>query len=169
MRYTKFSLLLLTILACLFLATPVATAQEQSDFGGNKASDYQPPTGNPQSNPPSALQPTNTAVQPVTPLSQQGLTQSGGLPVSTASEKGATSTGAERGTRKIKSAMPTWIIGGLLTVAAVAYILFKPDEKSQTAAAGSPKAGKVSSVTRLSAAKKPVKKTTRRKRNADKK
>lgn len=130
----------LLIFACLSVIGLMPTrvfALDQS-YGGNNSSDYQPPTGNPQTNLPTSLQPTNIGLQPVTSLNQQGLLQSGGLSVLTAPDKGATSTASEPVIKKPRSSLPIWIVGSLLTLAAVVYILFKPDKVPEEPAVPQP-------------------------------
>jgi hypothetical protein len=168
----RIKVLLVTVsLGAFGLLPSTVFALEQPTFGGNNSSDYQPPTGNPQTNIPAPLQPTNTTLQPVaTVLNQQALIQSGGLSVLTAPDKGASSTAAEPKTAKAKSALPTWIVGGILTLAAVAYILYKPDNNVQTAAVATPAQVKEVEIatTKTKTVKKPAKKTSRKKRKATK-
>lgn len=165
----RIKLLIVSISLGLVGLLPIRVlALDEPSFGGNNSSDYQPPTGNPQTNPATNLQPTNTLLQPVvTTLNQQSLVQSGGLLVLTAPDRGATSTAAEPLiSKKQTSAVPTWIIGGLLTLAAIAYVIFKPDTqtKPSTLAAVPAKPKKVIATPKPKITKKPVKKTTRKKR-----
>jgi hypothetical protein len=130
----RLTTLLLGVVISLLWLTPITTlALGQPEFGGNNSTDYQPPTGNPQTNLPGSLQPTNATLQPVTTINQQALIQSGGLTVLTAPDKGATSTVSQPNIlNKHSNVLITWIIGGLLTIVAVVYILSRPDTKPQT-------------------------------------
>ena len=134
----RFITCLCGVLAILLWLAPVASfALDQPNFGGNNSSDYQPPTGNPQGTVPGSLQTTNSALQPVPTLNQQALVQSGGLSVLTAPDKGATSTARDVTTNgDSKAALITWIIGGILTFLAVAYVLFKSDKVPVSVGAG---------------------------------
>lgn len=179
MRRLKIFAVVLLGLICAPLITLSVSAQEAPAFGGNNASDYQPPTGNPQNDIATGLQTNNTPLQPVPGLGQQGLLRIQDLKVSAATSNGADSTASSSPpASKPKSALPTMIIGGILTFAAVMYVLFKPDEKLETKA----EAVKISNSPRptlkqvkaeskavpVKPKAKPVgsKKTTRKKRKA---
>jgi len=159
----KFKLLAFVTLSLVLLGPGAVWALEQPSFGGNNASDYQPPTGNPQTNNPTSLQPTNTSLQPVTLLNQQTLVQSGALSVLTAPDKGANSTAAEAVVKKHRSTLPTWIIGGLLTLGAVGYILYKPDRSPDTVTAEAV-IEQPQKISKPKTTKKPAKKSNKKKK-----
>lgn len=129
MRKLYIFLVTLTSLTIVSLAPLNGFALENPEFGGNNAAEYQPPTGNPQNNTITGLQPNNnTGLQPApSGINPQNLIQRGGLEVLTSTAKGATSTARDKAAAKSHSALPTWIAGGLLTLIAVVYVVFKPD------------------------------------------
>lgn len=103
-----------------------ASAQTNNLFSGNKSSDYQPPTGNPQSNVATGIQTNNTSLQPTntqSSVTQQNLPTISGLQVVTIHQKGAISTASEPN----KQASKFWLyfvldcIGFAILLAALSY------------------------------------------------
>ncbi len=148
----------------VWLAQPGAYALQQTEYGGNTSSDYQPLTRNPQGNTITGLQPTNSSdlQTPSAGINPQSLVLKGGLKVLTSPANGAGSTAPNQvPTPKPKSTLPIWIIGGLLSAVAFAYVLLKPDSKDTQ---------RVTVATKSVPADKPLtpknraKKTTRKKR-----
>ncbi len=170
MRNLKISLLVV-MSSCLVLLTPsAALALSKPEFGGNNSADYQPPTGNPQNNTTTSLQPiSKTSLQPVPAgINPQSLVQPGGLVVTTSTDKGASSTIAQPTVaKKSKSVIPIWIAGGVITLLAVIYVVRQTDTKEpapepvivETPVSKKPKKTKT----------KPKKSTRKKRRSAAKK
>lgn len=127
-----FKLKILTLVLaslCLVQLTPPALtdALEAPEFGGNNASEYQPPTGNPQADTLTGLQPNNnTGLQPSpTNINPQNLIQGGGLRVSASPDKGATSTTSQPVpvVSPSKKNRPAWVIVGIFALIAAAYFI----------------------------------------------
>ena len=115
------------------LGVPAVSALEQPEYGG-RSTDYHPPTRNPQGSSPTGLQPTgNNSVQPApTGINPQALPRTQGLKVLTSPDNGASTTAPEASSSSVRSKyLLTWVIGGILTLAAVIYVIFKPDSKPE--------------------------------------
>lgn len=124
MRLRRLAIMAIGV-AMLGFAVPVS-AQTNGLFTGNKSSDYQPPTGNPQSNVATGIQTNNTNLQPTNAQSgvtQQNLPALAGLRVVTTNQRGAISTANE----PAKPASKFWkyfildVIGFVVLLAAASY------------------------------------------------
>lgn len=86
---------LATVFVSLLSTVPSVHAQV---YGGNNASDYQPPTRNPQSGVATGIQTNNTNIQPTDiqrGVNQQSLAPVPNLQVTTTTDRGAASTAPE--------------------------------------------------------------------------
>lgn len=170
MKSLKYLVLLITLLG-VALVTPATTlALQQPEYGGNNSADYQPPTRNPQGDTATGLQPnSNTSLQPApVGINPQNLIQAGGLTVLTSKDKGASSTASQPpAPKKSRNTLPTWIIGGTLTLAAAIYVVRSTDKK-KVSSQPKPIIAQPAIVKKPSKTKPVGKKTTRKKRQAAK-
>jgi len=137
MRRVKRIIATISLLGLILIAVP-AGAQSSAISGGN-ATDYQPPTGNPQNETRTNLQPTGTGLQPVPGqdnFTQQNLGGKSDLQVAgtnvTEPNTNTTSTEAPDVSDGINP-LPMIIIG-LLTLAAIAYVIVQPSDSSKKTA-----------------------------------
>lgn len=157
--------------AILLSLMPIsASAQTSNDiFSGDKSSDYQPPTQNPQSDPLTGLQPNAPGTQNLTGQSnisqdQQNLPGTSGLEVLNNGDQAKPVDATKKGSKF--NPLPVYIGLGL-TAVAVVYVVMLPDAKK-----GRPRKRK--SAEELAAAldikpkttakptKKPTKKSTKK-------